>query len=218
MNTDYDDFDDFDSHCPSCVSSSPDATSGFAIHNEPFYACYVEQLRDMPDEQASAYMRELWKNHMTYDTDKVADIYSRGTYEEVCLSNFCRTDFMLDGVNVKSMEGFLQSLKTSDEDEQRRICSLQGKDAKKAGLAVMGFDGENLYWKGKTINRFSEEYHALVRRAYRARFEQDEDFRKALKATKNKKLLHTIGNNDPKATILTTDEFIGFLRALQEEL
>ncbi len=35
---------------------------------------------------------------------------------------------------------------------------------------------------------------------------------------KNKQLLHTIGNNDPKVTILTVDEFIGFLQELQEKL
>ena len=94
-------------------------------------------------------------------------------------------------------------------------CTGHGK---KAGLAVAGFDGKHLYWHGETIDRFSEQYHVLVRRAYHARFEQDNLFRKALMEAKNKQLLHTIGNNDPKVTILTVDEFIGFLQELQEKL
>ncbi len=183
-----------------------------------YYSRDEDKLRDMPKEEADRYREELRKSGRTYDPDKVADIYSHGTNEEACLSNFSPASFELDGVPCASIEGFLQSLKTPDEEEQKRICSLKGKDAKKAGLAVPNFDGEHLYWKGKTINRFSEEYHTLVRRAYRARFEQDEEFRKALKNTKHKQLLHTLGNNDAKATILTTDEFIGFLRKLQREM
>ena len=112
----------------------------------------------------------------------------------------------------------MQSLKTSNQEEQIHICSLAGKEAKKAGLAVAGFDGKHLYWQGETIDRFSEQYHVLVPRAYHARFEQDNLFRKALMEAKNKQLLHTIGNNDPKVTILTVDEFIGFLQELQEKL
>ena len=207
-----------DPNCPSSVSQTPDDVSGFGIRYIPFYSCYAEHLRDMPMEKAVPYMKELRENHKTYDADKVADIYSHGTREESELSNFCRSNFYFEGVLCVSMEGFLQALKTPNLNEQIRICGLKGKLAKKAGLAVPNFDGEHLFWKGNTFNRFSEEYHTLVRRAYRARFEQDEDFRCALKTSKHKKLIHTIGNNDPKSTILTTDEFIGFLRELQNEL
>ncbi len=163
-------------------------------------------------------MKELRNNHKTYDVDKVVDIYSNGTWEESELSNFCTSNFYFDGVLCVSMEGFIQALKTPDQNEQIRICGLKGNQAKRAGQTVPNFDGEHLFWKGETINRFSEEYHTLVRRAYHARFEQDEDFRNALKTSMHKNLIHTIGNNDPKITILTTDEFIGFLRELQNEL
>lgn len=33
-------------------------------------------------EEAVPYMKELMDNHKTYDADKVADIYSHGTWEE----------------------------------------------------------------------------------------------------------------------------------------
>lgn len=207
-----------DPNCPSSVSQTPDDVSGFRMCYMPFYACYAERLWDMPMEEAVPYMKELRDNNNFYDADKVADIYSHGTREESVLSNFAKSNFYFEGVLCVSMEGFLQALKTPNLNEQIRICGLKGKLAKKAGLAVPNFDGEHLYWQGKTINRFSDEYHTLVRRAYHARFEQDEDFRCALETSKHKKLIHTIGNNDPKSTILTTDEFIGFLRELQNEL
>lgn len=209
---------DFDDYCPACVSSTPEDVSGITVRSRMIYARDVEKMKDMPFEQKILCRDELIKNNMCFDPNKVVDIYSHGNFCAYRLSNFSKTDFIFEDINVKSMEGFLQSLKTPNEEEQIYICSLEGKEAKKAGLAVAGFDGEHLYWKGKMIDRFSEEYHTLVRRAYRARFEQDNLFRVALERSKDKELLHTIGNNDPKETILTVDEFIGFLRELQAEL
>lgn len=216
MSKNYDPLEE--DYCPPWCSSTPDDIAGFRVISLHYYSCDEDKLRDMPKKEADRYREELQKSGRTYDPDKVVDIYSHGSFEESCLSNFYGIHFELDGVELASMEGFLQSLKTPDIKEQRRICSLIGKEAKNAGLATPNFDGEHLYWQGKTINRFKEEYHTLLRRAYRARFEQDGEFRNALKNTKHKKLMHTLGNNNHKETILTTDEFIGFLRELQEEL
>ena len=219
MRNDFYDYDELSKCCPASVSQgTPEELSGIKVSFHPFYGCDREIMRKMSREEAEAYRDELRKKKMYYDADKAVDIYSGGLFCESHLSNFCKTDFLFEDINIRSMEGFLQSLKTSNREEQIHICSLAGKEAKKAGLAVAGFDGKHLYWQGETIDRFSEQYHVLVRRAYHARFEQDDLFRKALMETRNKQLLHTIGNNDPKNTILTIDEFIGFLRELQEEL
>ena len=110
----------------------------------------------------------------------------------------------------------MQSLKTNDEEKQIAICSLVGKDAKTVGSFNTEFDGSHLYWKGKPIDRFSEEYLTLLKRVYHARFEHDANFRKALEYTKNKKLIHTVGKSDPKETILTDAEFINLLSELQK--
>ncbi|RAQ30050.1 hypothetical protein DPQ25_00640 [Hydrogeniiclostridium mannosilyticum] len=210
---------DFDDYCPASVSRGElEDIASITVRLMPYYGRDIEKMRDMPREQAVAYRQELREKGMFYDAAKAVDIYSHGNFCASHLSNFCKTDFIFEGINIKSMEGFLQSLKTSNQEEQIHICSLAGKEAKKAGLAVAGFDGKHLYWQGETIDRFSEQYHVLVRRAYHARFEQDNLFRKALMEAKNKQLLHTIGNNDPKVTILTVDEFIGFLQELQEKL
>ena len=180
------------------------------------YASEREKISVMTDEEALAYRTELDNPDKSYSPEGVADIYSKGLWDEVYLSNFSETDFEFDGIQVKSMEGFLQSLKTNDEEKQIAICSLVGKDAKTVGSFNTEFDGSHLYWKGKPIDRFSEEYLTLLKRVYHARFEHDANFRKALEYTKNKKLIHTVGKSDPKETILTDSEFINLLSELHE--
>ena len=180
------------------------------------YASEREKISGMTDEEALAYRTELVNQDRSYSPEEVTDIYSKGLWDEVYLSNFSETDFEFDGVQVKSMEGFLQSLKTSDVEKQILICSLVGKDAKTVGSFNTEFDGSHLYWKGKPIDRFSGEYQTLLKRVYHARFEHDANFRKALEYTKNKKLIHTVGKTDPKETILTDAEFINLLSGLHE--
>lgn len=184
--------------------------------NSRIYASEREKLSEMTDEEAMAYRAELDNPDKSYSPEEVADIYSKGLWDEVYLSNFSETDFDFDGVQVKSMEVFLQSLKTNDEEKQVVICSLVGKDAKTVGSFNTEFDGSHLYWKGKPIDRFSEEYQTLLKRVYHARFEHDANFKKALEYTKNKKLIHTVGKSDPKETILTDAEFINILSELHE--
>lgn len=180
------------------------------------YACEREKISKMSEADVNAYKTELSDSDKSYNPEEVVDIYSKGLWDEVYLSNFCETDFVFDGVQIKSLEGFLQSLKTNDVIKQEAICSLIGKDAKVVGSFIAGFDGIHLYWKGKTIDRFSEEYQTLLKRVYQARFEQDSNFRKALEYTKNKKLIHTVGKSDSKETILTDAEFICILSELHE--
>lgn len=180
------------------------------------YASEREKISKMSEVDANAYITELADSDKSYNPEDVADIYSKGLWDEVYLSNFCETDFVFDDVQIKSLEGFLQSLKTSDEEKQKSICLLVGNDAKTIGSFLVDFDGTHLHWKGKTIDRFSEEYHTLLRRVYLARFEHDANFRQALEYTKNKKLIHTVGKSDPKETILTEAEFIYLLSELHE--
>lgn len=216
MSNNYDPYEG--DRCPGCVDCTPQDVSGVKVQRKTLYAFCRELTKGKTLEEKMFYKKKFIEYGLWFDPKQTVDIYSRGDLEQRTLSNFDETDFKLDGVRIASMEGFLQSLKTPDIKEQKRICSLIGKKAKDAGLAVPNFDGEHLYWQGKTINRFSEEYHTLLRRAYRARFENDPLFREMLEESKNKKLIHSIGNNNSKETILTTDEFIGFLRELQEKV
>lgn len=152
------------------------------------------------------------------------DIHSKGKYSTdddtkkiaIELSNFTAHAFTLDGVECASMEGFLQALKYVSPKKQREICKLTGKTAKVAG------DGKFLwkllheaFWQGKRYDRLSPEFRKLIFRAYSAMYAQNEAFRAAIEETREKKLIHSIGEPNPKKTILTEREFICMLYRLR---
>lgn len=64
------------------------------------------------------------------------DIHSKGKWPSHALSNFYHNSFVFDGTSCRSIEGFIQSLKCSDRDEQIRICDMPGKQAKQFGQSV----------------------------------------------------------------------------------
>ena len=146
---------------------------------------------------------------------KAVDIWSKSDYPADVLSNLCSNGFRFDGMVCGSMEGFLQSLKQKDKDKQRQICSMKGKNAKK--MASTGWQTEQIiWWKGVAIDRQSNEYMQLERRAYLAMFEQNERFRTALMSTRGQKLFHSRGESNPFKTILTEDELCTILTELRE--
>lgn len=151
------------------------------------------------------------------------DIHSKGKWPSYALSNFYHNSFMLDGVSCRSMEGFVQGLKCSDINEQLRICKMRGNRAKQFGQKVKGnplydIESKGVYWNGIQINRHSSDFQELMRRAYRAMFDQCPKFRDALKASGNKRLFHTIGNPDHHQTILTEKELCDILTELRNEI
>lgn len=146
---------------------------------------------------------------------KAVDIWSKSDYPADVLSNLCSNGFRFDGMVCGSMEGFLQSLKQKDKDKQRQICSMKGKNAKK--MTSAGWQTEQIvWWKGVAIDRQSEEYGQLVRRAYQAMFEQNERFRTALMATRGQILFHSRGESNPFKTILTEDELCTILTEMRD--
>jgi hypothetical protein len=122
----------------------------------------------------------------------------------------------LNGVACSSAEGFLQSLKFHDETEQRRVCSLVGGQAKRAGKAGQNWKlMQALYWKGEAYDRHGSAYQALLDRAYESMFRDSAEFRKALEASGDEKLEHSMGRSNPSETVLTKDEFCGRLERLR---
>lgn len=143
------------------------------------------------------------------------DIRSNGIYPSHVLSNLCSNGFRFDGMVCGSMEGFLQSLKRREPEKQRQICSMKGGNARKMSVTSWQTD-QIVWWKGQAIDRQSEAYLDLIRRAYRAMFEQNERFRTALMQTRGITLVHTSGENCPFRTILTASEFCGILTTLRD--
>ncbi len=146
---------------------------------------------------------------------RTIDIWSKSPYPANVLSNLCSNGFRFDGAVCGSMEGFLQSLKRQDPDKQRQICSMKGGNARKMSVTSWQTD-QIVWWRGRAIDRQGEEFQQLIRRAYKAMFEQNERFRTALMQTRGITLTHINGEHNPYKTILTPSEFCGILTELRD--
>lgn len=146
------------------------------------------------------------------------DIGSKCGYPASALSNFAPHPFTMDGVRIASMEGFLQSLKFSNPEMQKHVCTLVGFKAKLAGREKKWWRDRTLHWQGGTFRRDGPDYQTLLDRAYQAMFDQNEGFRKALRASGEAVLTHSIGKTDLTVTVLTRSEFCGRLMRLRAAL
>ena len=164
--------------------------------------------------------------HQLFNTfnpeDNTLDIRSNALWPANVLSNLWEKPFVFEDVECGSMEGFLQSLKYPESEKQKTVCILYGNRAKNAGKLKdkkkAWFHKQLLYWKDIAIPRQSQEYLDLLRKAYRACFEQNELFRIALAETKGKTLTHRSGCPDPTKTILTEEEFKMILTELRDSM
>ncbi|MBR1517089.1 MAG: hypothetical protein IJ620_02975 [Bacteroidales bacterium] len=145
---------------------------------------------------------------------KAVDISSSGHYPADVLSNIKGNKFTIDGIECGSMEGFLQALKQDDAETQRHLCALKGREARRRATRDWQRD-QRLWWQGQPIGRESDEYRALLCRAYDTLFEQNVAFRMALLSTKGKRLFYSHGRHNPKKTILTEQEFCQILTDLR---
>lgn len=146
------------------------------------------------------------------------DIKAGNRYPAGALSNFSPRPFVIDGVQCNSMEGFLQSLKFKDPEMQKHICTLVGAKAKKSGANKNWQKTQTLYWQGQAIKRDSKEYQDLLDRVYLALYSQNDKARKALLATGNAVLTHSIGRRKINETVLTTNEFCSRLMEIRRYL
>ncbi|BBC78200.1 Hypothetical protein KNT65_gp293 [Escherichia phage EcS1] len=145
------------------------------------------------------------------------DIGSGSMYPSCALSNFAPHAFEIDGVQCASMEGFLQSLKFSSVEMQEHVCTLVGKKAKFKGKKKNWWRTQTLYWKGVPILRQSIAYTSLIQRAYDS-LALNEGFKRALLATRNSTLTHSMGKNKKNETVLTEQEFCSNLYRVREML
>ena len=150
--------------------------------------------------------------------DDTVDISSRLSGPAGRLSNYTERCFVFDGVPCRSLEGILQSLKCSDQEEQKQICRLTGGWASKAGKAHGWKEKQVLYWKGVPFPRRSAAYQELISRIYDAVFEQDASFREDLEAVRGRRIDHSMGLSNPAETVLTRMEFVRQLERLIRKL
>ena len=146
------------------------------------------------------------------------DIKSGSSYPAGALSNFAPHPFTFDGVEIASMEGFLQSLKFKDADMQEHICTLVGAKAKRSGAKKNWQREQTLWWRGNPIKRDSDEYQELLDNVYEAMFTQNEKARKALLASRDANLTHSIGRTKISETVLTKTEFCRRLMKIRSRI
>ena len=145
------------------------------------------------------------------------DIGSGTGFPSASLSNFAPHPFVIDGVECNSMEGFLQSLKFSNPELQKEVCKLVGRAAKFKGKKKKWWRDQTLYWQGQEFPRHSEEYQQLLDKAFDA-LAQNVSFQKALLATGDSTLTHSIGKTNPSETVLTRAEFCSRLMKIRRRL
>ena len=183
---------------------------------------YLDRLKDgsfriayTPDNAED--VRKLRESEVVEKGTEEMDIGSGTKYPAGALSNFSPHPFEIDGVKCNSMEGWLQSLKFESVEMQEHVCTLVGIKAKSKGRKKKWFKTQTLYWKGTPIKRDSEEYQQLLDRAYDALAENTK-FRKALLASGDAVLKHSIGKKNINETVLTRREFCSRLTAIRERL
>ena len=144
------------------------------------------------------------------------DIGSGSGYPASALSNFSPHPFEIDGILCASMEGWLQSLKFKSPDMQAEVCKLVGKAAKFKGKNKKWWMEQKLYWQGVEYGRHDKEYQDLLDRAY-DELGKNSSFRKALLASNDAVLTHSMGKNDESKTVITTREFCSRLTKLRRK-
>lgn len=145
------------------------------------------------------------------------DIRKGASYPAGNLSNFTPYRFVIDGVECSSMEGFLQSLKFSNVEMQKYICTLSGQYAKSKGAQKNWRKNQTLFWNDVSIKRESIEYQLLLDKAFDA-LSKNEKFRRALLSTQNATLTHSLGKKKITDTVLTQQEFCSRLTKIRSEL
>ncbi|AUR85831.1 hypothetical protein NVP1081O_096 [Vibrio phage 1.081.O._10N.286.52.C2] len=143
------------------------------------------------------------------------DIKSGNGYPASALSNFAPHAFTLHGVECASMEGFLQGLKFKNPEMQREVCTLTGKVAKARGAKKNWQRTQTLYWQGTPIQRNSVGYQTLLDDAFAA-LAENVKFQKALLATGDANLTHSIGRKKQSETVLTVQEFCSRLMTIRD--
>ncbi|MBE5746469.1 MAG: hypothetical protein E7359_04220 [Clostridiales bacterium] len=134
------------------------------------------------------------------------------------LSNLYPMEFVFRGKKVKSIEGVLQGIKYKDKKLQNLVLNYFGLDAyhtRACNEADFWGQTGKLYWQGKEINRFSEDYQLFLDELYISAV-KNPLYKRALLNTGNKYLLHHIGRNDPNETVLTRYEYESRLNLLRD--
>ncbi len=129
-------------------------------------------------------------------------------------SNLSIRVFVLDGVCLRSPEGFIQGIKFPVGDPRREEAfAAAGLRAKAYGKQA---ERRFVWWNGKRIDYGSPEHRALIERAITESFVQNPYAYAILQSTRGMVLTHDTGEPDPPNSSLPREEFCRILTALRD--
>ena len=133
------------------------------------------------------------------------------------LSNLFPYEFYFKGCKFGSAEGFFQGIKFKNKKAQNLVFRMSGLNSNRIKAAA-DFDwtkNQTVMFKGKEINRHGKEYEDLVDELYVSML-QNPLYVGALKAVKDKYILHAMGENDENKTVFTRYQFEKQLNCLKD--
>ena len=140
-----------------------------------------------------------------------------GDYAKL-LSNLFPYEFEFRGKKLKSIESFFQGIKFPNVNMQNLVFEYSGLDSNhiKSCSSYDWKDTGIVYWDGKPIDRYGEEYDDLVDEVYISAI-QNQLYRNVLKNC-NKPIIHTMGKKEKSETVFTRYEFEKQLNCLKDFL
>lgn len=141
----------------------------------------------------------------------------KGAYAKV-LSNLFPYEFKFRGKKLNSIESFFQGIKFKDIEMQNLVFTYDSLNSNYVKVCS-DYDWKQtgiLYWQGKEINRYSEEYENIVDELYISAI-QNPLYRNVLK-TCNREIIHTMGGKEKSETVFTRYEFEKQLNCLKDFL
>ncbi len=133
------------------------------------------------------------------------------------LSNLFPYEFYFKGYKFSSAEGFFQGIKFKDKKARKLVYKMSGLNSNRIKAAT-DFDwqkNQTILFENKEIDRHGKEYENLVDELYVSML-QNPLYVGALKAVKDKYILHAIGEPDSNLTVFTRYEFEKELNCLKD--
>ena len=142
---------------------------------------------------------------------------NKGSSLAKCLSNLFPYKFYFKGFFVDSVESVIQSLKFKDKKNQRLVFDYSGLNSNRV-KACSDYDwkiSQTVFFQGMQIERDSRQYDEFIDEIYCSLI-QNNLFRNALKNVGNRYILHSIGNENKKETLLSRYEFERELNCIKD--
>lgn len=132
------------------------------------------------------------------------------------LSNLYPYEFRFKGKNCASIEAVFQGIKFPNKKEQNLILKMSGMDCyySKFNSDYDWRETGIVFWQGKPIDRHSKEYADFVDELYISAI-QNPLYRKAILNTGDLYIIHSLGNEDAKDTVLSKREYETMLNSLK---